>query len=128
MERVNGIGGVFFRARDPEALTEWYVRHLGIADPDNPAAPWRQQAGLTVWSGFAADTSYFGRQEQQWMVNFRVSDLDAMLARCGPPMWRSWKKLKTPSTADSAGWLIQRATESNCGSHRSRNSPPTTER
>ncbi len=81
MERVNGIGGVFFRARDPEALTEWYVRHLGIADPDNPAAPWRQQAGLTVWSGFAADTSYFGRQEQQWMVNFRVSDLDAMLAQ-----------------------------------------------
>ncbi|HQZ84887.1 MAG: hypothetical protein QG671_850 [Actinomycetota bacterium] len=81
MERVSGIGGVFFRARDPEALTQWYVRHFGIDDPANPAAPWRQEAGMTVWSGFAADTDYFGRPEQQWMINFRVRDLDAMLAQ-----------------------------------------------
>lgn len=81
MERVSGIGGVFFRSRDPEALTQWYARHLGIGDPDNPTAPWRQEAGMTVWSPFASDTQYFGRQEQQWMINFRVPDLDAMLAQ-----------------------------------------------
>jgi predicted enzyme related to lactoylglutathione lyase len=81
VEGVNGIGGVFFRARDPEALTEWYRRNLGVGNPDNPSFPWHQEAGFTVWSGFPEDTGYFGRPDQQWMINFRVPDLDAMLAQ-----------------------------------------------
>ena len=79
MEKVNGIGGVFFRARDPEALAEWYSVHLGV-DPVGPV-PWRQSEGFTVLAPFSEDTEYFGRREQQWMINFRVDDMDAMLAQ-----------------------------------------------
>lgn len=80
MERVTGIGGVFYRAKDPKALTAWYAENLGIDNPDMPGL-WMQEAGATVWSGFDADTDYFGRREQTWMINFRVNDLDAMLAQ-----------------------------------------------
>lgn len=83
MERVLGIGGVFFRAKDPAALKQWYARHLGITEVpssyDEPA--WRQAGGDTVFAPFDADTSYFGRPEQQWMINFRVRDLDRMVAQ-----------------------------------------------
>jgi predicted enzyme related to lactoylglutathione lyase len=80
VERVLGIGGVFFRANDPAALAAWYLEHLGI-DPvpeDADGHPWVQQAGPTVFAPFPAATDYFGRPEQQWMLNFRVRDLDAM--------------------------------------------------
>ena len=83
MEKVTGLGGLFFRARDPEALAKWYRDNLGV-DPvpsDYGEPPWTQQAGPTVFAPFAADTDYFGRPEQQWMVNFRVRDLDAMAAQ-----------------------------------------------
>ncbi|MBB3713192.1 putative enzyme related to lactoylglutathione lyase [Limimaricola variabilis] len=79
MEKVTGIGGVFFRARDPEALAKWYLDHLGIEGP-GPSI-WRQEAGPTVLMPFAQETDYFGRSEQQWMINFRVADLDAMVAQ-----------------------------------------------
>jgi predicted enzyme related to lactoylglutathione lyase len=81
MERVTGIGGFFFRAADPKGLAEWYERNLGVArTPQSEAGePWRQDAGVTVFSPFKADTKYFGRPEQQWMINFRVRDLDAMM-------------------------------------------------
>lgn len=78
MERVLGIGGVFFRARDPEALVRWYTAELGI---DVMEAVWRQEAGPTVFCPFKQETQYFGRPEQQWMINFRVADLDAMIAQ-----------------------------------------------
>jgi glyoxylase I family protein len=82
VEKVTGIGGVFFRAHDPEALSRWYAEHLGVAETptDNGAQPWVQSAGPTVWGAFPADTDYF-RPEKSWMVNFRVSDLDAMVAQ-----------------------------------------------
>lgn len=80
---VTGIGGVFFRARDPAALAAWYRDHLGIDPvPDSYEAPcWQQQAGPTVFAPFKADTDYFGRPEQSFMVNLRVRDLDALVAR-----------------------------------------------
>ena len=81
MERVTGIGGVFFRAEDPEALNAWYAEHLGAVGGPDDEGVWRQEAGPTVWSAFDADTDYFGRRDQAWMVNFRVPDLDAMLAQ-----------------------------------------------
>lgn len=81
MQRVSGIGGVFFRAADPERLNRWYEQHLGVtaAPGDYDAKPWVQAAGPTVWAAFPASTQYFGRAEQQWMINFRVCDLDAMV-------------------------------------------------
>lgn len=81
MERVVGIGGFFFRAKDPEALNTWYADHLGAAGGPDTEAVWQQEAGPTVWSAFEANTDYFGRRDQAWMVNFRVRDLDAMLAQ-----------------------------------------------
>lgn len=75
---VTGIGGVFFRARDPAALGAWYAEHLGVS---LDGGAWRQDAGPTVFAPFQDDTDYFGRPEQQWMINFRVGDLDAMIAR-----------------------------------------------
>ena len=81
---VNGIGGFFFRSKDPEALSEWYETHFAIsrvgADAENPL--WLQGAGPTVFSPFPADTDYFG-ETQPYMLNLRVSDLDALLDGLG---------------------------------------------
>jgi predicted enzyme related to lactoylglutathione lyase len=82
VERVTGIGGVFLRANDPQALARWYTEHLGVnAFSENDDAVWWQEEGPTVWAPFPMDTDYFGAREQTWMVNFRVRDLDAMLAQ-----------------------------------------------
>lgn len=87
MKRVTGIGGVFFKSRDPKALGDWYRRHLGIPveewggaafswrDPENPEA-----GGTTVWSPFSADTGYFAPSTASFMINYRVEDLHALLA------------------------------------------------
>ena len=83
MERVTGFGGFFFRAKDQAALREWYSTHLGV-DPtptDYESPCWQQEAGPTVFEPFAADTEYFGTPTQQWMINFRVTNLDAMMAQ-----------------------------------------------
>jgi predicted enzyme related to lactoylglutathione lyase len=79
VERVVGIGGTFFRAKDPDALRAWYAEHLGIDVQDWGGAVF--EGGQTVWSIFAGDTDYFGPSGQQSMVNYRVRDLDAMLAQ-----------------------------------------------
>src|ERR1051326_5506493 len=83
MERVLGIRGIFFRAQTPKARKEWSAKPLGFgpASPENPYEPWEQQAGPTVFEPFPANTEYFGRESQQWMINFRVRDLDAMVAQ-----------------------------------------------
>jgi predicted enzyme related to lactoylglutathione lyase len=80
MERVVGIGGLFFRAKDPDALAAWYEQTLGIASMASQWS-WQQEAGPTVFAPFPDDTDYFGRPEQQVMLNFRVTNLDAMLAQ-----------------------------------------------
>ena len=85
MEHVTGIGGFFFRAKDPIALAQWYKDHLGIdlVPTDYSQRPWSQEAGPTAFAPFAIDTDYFGNKEKQWMINFRVRDLDAMVAQLG---------------------------------------------
>lgn len=83
MEKVLGLGGFFFRARDPAALAEWYDRILGIAPApqDTETLPWRQEAGFTVFAPFDAATDYFGDPSRPFMLNFRVADMDAMLTQ-----------------------------------------------
>jgi glyoxylase I family protein len=82
MERVTGIGGPFFRARDASALARWYQDHLGVTlTPSSyDELGWQQEAGPTAFSPFPKATDYFGGSKQMWMVNFRVRDLDAMAA------------------------------------------------
>jgi predicted enzyme related to lactoylglutathione lyase len=82
VQRVTGIGGVFLRSSDPVALAAWYAEHLGLDIEDWHGSVLRASGGETlVWAAFPADTSYFGRPDQQTMVNYRVDDLDAMLAQ-----------------------------------------------
>ena len=79
MERVTGIGGYFMRAADPAALDAWYRDCLGLDADENGLR--RQEAGPTVFATFESETDYFGSRAQQAMLNFRVRDLDAMLAQ-----------------------------------------------
>lgn len=71
---VTGVGGVFFRANDPKALREWYLKHLGI-----DAFHWLTQAGQTVLMPFPKDTDYFPAGKQ-WMLNLRVKELNKLIA------------------------------------------------
>jgi catechol 2,3-dioxygenase-like lactoylglutathione lyase family enzyme len=85
--RVVGIGGIFFKARDPERLRAWYRDHLGLAPGDwggvvfdgVAASPGGRQAG-TVWSVFPEDTEYFLPSTAAFMINYRVEELDLVLA------------------------------------------------
>lgn len=80
-ERVTAIGGVFLRARDPEALAAWYERHLGVPrEAGQTYAVFTASRDAHVWSAFALDTDYWPAEKQS-MVNFVVRDLDAMLAQ-----------------------------------------------
>lgn len=86
MKRVTGIGGIFFKAKDPKALGAWYKKHLGFdvqewggaafswASPENPTG-----TGTTIWTPFDANTSYFKPSESSFMINYRVDNLDALL-------------------------------------------------
>jgi predicted enzyme related to lactoylglutathione lyase len=87
MKRVTGIGGIFFKAKDPKALGEWYRQHLGIeveawggaafrwAGEGNPGG-----VGTTIWNPFKEDTSYFAPGTASFMINYRVDDLHAVIA------------------------------------------------
>jgi glyoxylase I family protein len=83
MERVAGIGGLFFRAHDPKVLGNWYLQHLGITltPTSEGGTVWQQEAGPTAFSPFPEKTGYFGDPSKAWMVNFRVHDLDKMVAQ-----------------------------------------------
>ena len=88
MERVTGIGGIFFKAQDADALRDWYREHLGMeADADGGVAfQWREadtpeRQGFTVWAPFRDDTQYFAPSEAPFMINYRVSNLDRMLVQ-----------------------------------------------
>jgi predicted enzyme related to lactoylglutathione lyase len=88
MHGVKGIGGVFFRAGNREEVNEWYRINLGVpVTPEGFAVfPWRerddpQKEQTTIWSSFPEDTDYFGNPRQQFMVNYIVESLDALLAQ-----------------------------------------------
>lgn len=83
MERVLGVGGFFFRAREPEALARWYADNLGVAPAPQSydAEPWRTESGVTIFAPFDQASPHFGDSEKLWMINFRVRDLDAIAAQ-----------------------------------------------
>lgn len=85
MAKAVGIGGIFLKARDPQALSRWYAEHLGITTQNGGSLVFEGQeaAGVTVFAHFPADTAYFGGGAQQTMVDFRVDDLDELLKQLG---------------------------------------------
>ncbi len=85
MKRVTGIGGIFFKSIDPKALGSWYKTHLGLDVTDWGGALFQwggegSEPGITVWSPFAQDTNYMQPSAASFMINYRVEDLDALLA------------------------------------------------
>jgi len=90
MKHITGIGGILFKATDPEKLGEWYRKHLGLNVEEFGGVTFRENEAsaegpkrqvCTVWSPFPADTDYFAPSEKPFMINFRVVDLDALLAQ-----------------------------------------------
>lgn len=84
MDRVQGIGGIFFKANDPESLREWYSRHLGIKLEDWGGAVMFTNAGVKnpgyqIWSIFSKDREYFEPGKANFMINYRVDDLKALI-------------------------------------------------
>lgn len=85
MKRVTGIGGIFFKSSDPKRLGAWYRDHLGldVSDWGGAVFSWggpESEPGMTIWSPFAQDTDKMAPSTASFMINFRVADLDALLA------------------------------------------------
>ncbi len=87
MRRVTGIGGVFFKAKDPKALGAWYKTHLGVDVQEwgGAAFNWAEDnpsgTGTTAWSLFKDTTTHFAPSTSSFMINYRVEDLDGLLAK-----------------------------------------------
>ncbi len=83
MEKITGIGGFFFTARDPDALNEWYEKHLGVrrCGLEYEDGSWWQDEGPTVFAAEEAKHLHFDGRQHGWRINFRVRDLDAMVAQ-----------------------------------------------
>ncbi len=110
MRRVTGIGGIFFKANDPKALGAWYRDHLGldVTDWGGAVFQWGGEGsapGMTIWSPFAADTDYMAPSTASFMVNFRVADLEALLAALRAEGCNVVDKTET-SEHGRFGWVI----------------------
>jgi predicted enzyme related to lactoylglutathione lyase len=111
MKRVTGIGGVFFKSRDPKALALWYRDHLGlnVEGWGGVALRWADDnttgAGTTIWSPFAADTDYFAPSAAPFMVNYRVHDLHALLAALRAEGCQVMDKVEE-SEYGKFGWVV----------------------
>lgn len=83
MGKAVGVGGIFLKARDPQALAAWYSTHLGVTRSDDGSLVFDgpESFGMTVFAHFPLETRYFGDGPQMTMVNFRVDDLEALLAQ-----------------------------------------------
>lgn len=85
MKRVTGIGGIFFKCRDPKKMTEWYRQHLGLnTNPYGATFEWFEGAGSstkaqTQWSPFSETTNYFEPSASDFMINYRVENLEALV-------------------------------------------------
>ncbi|MFD1257706.1 VOC family protein [Mucilaginibacter terrae] len=86
LKKVTGIGGVFFKCKDPKAINEWYKLHLGFdTTPYGTSFEWREagdgnKKGLTQWNPFPNDTKYFAPSTKDFMINYRVDDLEQLVA------------------------------------------------
>ena len=110
MQRVTGIGGIFFKASDPEALGAWYRDHLGLDVSDWGGAIFNwggpgSEKGMTIWSAFKRDSTYLGPETASFMINFRVADLHALLAALRAEGWNVEDRTDE-SEQGKFGWVI----------------------
>jgi predicted enzyme related to lactoylglutathione lyase len=111
VERVQGIGGIFFKSPDPKALGRWYAENLGVPTQDWGGASfvWSEQdrphSASTVWSPFSSDTTYFAPSEASFMINFRVRDLEAMLAQVAAAGAKVFDERESSEFGDFAWFL-----------------------
>jgi predicted enzyme related to lactoylglutathione lyase len=110
MKRVTGIGGIFFKSSDPKRLSAWYRDHLGldVSDWGGAIFQWggpESSPGMTIWSPFAQDTNKMAPSAASFMINFRVADLDALLAALRT---ENCNVLDTTESSDFGkfGWVI----------------------
>lgn len=86
MKRVTGIGGIFFKCKDPKKVNEWYKTHLGLdTSPYGAKFEWKDQSassenGYTLWSPFPETTNYFEPSEKDFMINYRVENIEALVS------------------------------------------------
>ena len=85
MKKVTGIGGIFFKCKDPNKMKEWYQKHLGLdTNPYGASFEWYEAAdstkkGLTQWTPFPETTKYFEPSQREFMINYRVENLEALV-------------------------------------------------
>lgn len=85
MKKVTGIGGIFFKCKDPKSMNDWYKAHLGFDSGDYGASfEWRDHddpsiKGITQWSPFSEDTKYFEPSSRDFMINYRVENLEELV-------------------------------------------------
>ncbi len=90
MKKVTGIGGIFFKCKDPKKVNEWYKTHLGFdTSPYGTTFEWRQEddstkKGSTQWSPFSETTKYFEPSTKEFMINYRVENLEALVEQLKP--------------------------------------------
>ena len=112
MKRVTGVGGIFFRAKDPAALRAWYKQHLGIDVQDwgGTAFNWADDpgsdTGMTVWSIFSADGEVFEPSRSSFMINYRVDDLAALLQALRDEGCNVLDKTSDDPDFGKFGWVI----------------------
>lgn len=111
MTRVTGIGGIFFKSRDPKALGAWYRDHLGLDVTDWGGAIFQwggadSPPGMTIWNPFAHDTDKMKPSSAPFMFNFRVADLDALLAALRAEGCNVMEETDTSSGFGKFGWVI----------------------
>lgn len=111
MRRVTGIGGIFFKSKDPKALGEWYRDHLGMKVEDWGGVVFRwsddnqTRDGTTIWSPFKEDTDYFAPSSAPFMLNLRVEDLNALVATLREEGCRVDDKVEE-SAYGKFGWVM----------------------
>src|SRR5215472_1570218 len=109
MAKAIGLGGFFFKARDPKALAAWYAKHLGLEiNPYIGGAKFSEDAqrpGCVIWTRFKEDTKYFEPSDKPFMINFRVDDLDALLTQLRAAGLQVDAKVDKPEYGNF-GWIM----------------------
>ncbi|WP_284618918.1 VOC family protein [Aquabacterium humicola] len=111
MKRVTGIGGIFFKAQDPQKLREWYRRHLGfeLESWGGAVFKWNEPPtpdGATVWSLMPDSNDYFAPSSARFMVNYRVDDLDALLQVLRDEGCEVDERTETSAELGKFGWVM----------------------